>query len=223
MAIAKRGKAPKAEWVLMYRGGLTRKQIGQVVGAPPSTVSYHLRLALAQDPGLLEAHRAAAMHSSSRVTAQGLERMQQLVDIVQETGRYPSWNAESRQERTLAVWLQRRRDDARTGKLPRPYREGLDVLSGWEGKPRAAVDEERWQERLAALRTYRAAGMEWPRHKSTIIGEEHDLGVWLHTQRFKLRRGELASHRADALDATLPGWRSGRTRGRRPTSGADAK
>jgi hypothetical protein len=53
---------------------------------------------VAADPGLRLAHEAAAARKTM-VTAPGLERMQQLVALVQETGRYPSTNAESTSER----------------------------------------------------------------------------------------------------------------------------
>jgi hypothetical protein len=216
VATTRRDAAPNAEWVLMYRGGLTRARIAELAGVPGSTVGYHLRVACAADPGLREAHEAAAGTGASRVTAQGRERMHQLVAMVQDTGRYPSRNAESTSERTLAVWLQRRREDARAGTLAPVFRDGLAVLPGWEGRPRAEADEDRWQERLAALTAYRAAGHDWPRHKAVIAGEEHELGVWLHSQRFKARRGELDPQKTDALDAAVPGWRTGRQRGRRP-------
>lgn len=199
----------------MYRGGLSRSKIAALTGAAASTVGYHLRVACAADPALREAHEAAAGTGASRVTAQGRERMHQLVAMVRDTGRYPSRNAESTSERTLAVWLQRRREDARAGMLAPAFRDGLAVLPGWEGKPRAEADEARWQERLAALVAYRAAGHDWPRHKAVIVGEEHDLGVRLHAQRYKARRGELEIQKATALDNAVPGWRAGRRRGRR--------
>lgn len=96
------------------------------------------------------------------------------------------------------------------------FGDGLAVLPGWQGTPRAVADEARWQDRLAALAAYRAAGWDWPRHKATVTGEEHELGVWLHTQRYRLRRGELGPAKAQALDAAVPGWRAGRQRGRKP-------
>ncbi len=46
----KHGAAPNEEWVLMYRGGLTRGQIVKLVGAPVSTVGYHLAAARSTDP-----------------------------------------------------------------------------------------------------------------------------------------------------------------------------
>jgi hypothetical protein len=115
----------------------------------------------------------------------------------------------------LATWLQRRREDARAGTLAPDFRDGLAVLPGWEGKRRVEADEDRWQERLTALVAYKTGGNDWPRHKGVITGEEHELGVWLHTQRFNARRGELDPQKAEALDAAVPGWRTGRQRGRR--------
>ncbi|MBT2520042.1 helicase associated domain-containing protein [Arthrobacter sp. ISL-28] len=90
------------------------------------------------------------------------------------------------------------------------------VLPDWQTPPRADADGARWQERLEALAAYPDAGSDRPRHKAVITSEEHDLGVWLHTQRYKQRRGELDGRKADALDATVPGWRTGRQRRRRP-------
>lgn len=202
----------------MYRGGLSRRQISALAGVPASTVGYHLRVACAADPGLREAHEAATGTGGARITAQGRERMRQLATMVQETGRYPSRNADTTTERTLAVWLQRRREDSRAGTLAPGFRDGLAALPGWEATPRAEADEARWQERLAAVVKYRAAGHDWPRHKATITGEEHDLGVWLHTQRYKARRGELDSEKLGTLDAAVPGWQAGRKRGRKPGS-----
>lgn len=215
---AKRGKkAPYQEWVLMYRGGLTRGRIAELVGAAPKTVGYHLAIAKADDAELQAAHEAAAaLKKSHAATAQGLDRMRQLVARVQETGRYPARTAESTTERTLAAWLQRRREDARAGTLAPAYRDGLAVLPGWQTPPRTEADEARWHDRLEALSAYRQSGNDWPRHKATIKGEEHDLGVWLHLQRSKLHRGQLDPAKAQALDETVPGWREGRRRGPKP-------
>ncbi|WP_251024603.1 helicase associated domain-containing protein [Arthrobacter sp. ISL-65] len=195
-----------------YRG-----QIANLVGAAPKTVAYHLAIARAADPELHDAHEsAAALKTSHGESAQGLERMRQLMAMVQERGRYPSRTAESTAERTLAAWLQRRREDARAGTLAPACRDGLAVLPGWQTPPRTDADEARWHDRLEALVVYRDAGNDWPRHKVTVAGLEHDLGVWLHSQRAKLHRGELDGAKEQALDEALPGWQAGRQRGRKP-------
>jgi hypothetical protein len=51
---------PNPEWVLMYRGGLTRGRIAKLVNAASSTVGYHLAIARKIDPELQTAHEAAA-------------------------------------------------------------------------------------------------------------------------------------------------------------------
>lgn len=130
-------------------------------------------------------------------------------------GTLPVPECYSTSERTLATWLRRRREEARAGKLAQEYQDGLAVLDGWEGRPREQADENRWQERPTALVDYRVAGNDWPRHKAVITDEEHKLGIWLHLQRSKDRRGELHPQKAEALDAAVPGWRTGRQRGRR--------
>jgi hypothetical protein len=208
--------APEPEWVLMYRRGLSRGRIAELTGAPLRTVGYHLTVARKLQPDLLAEHEQAARMTPRRVNGQGLERMEQLIAMVQESGHYPSSHAEDKQERGLAAWLCQRRREAREGRLPPAFGQGLSMLPGWQGPSRVSSDEARWQERLAALVEYRGSGQDWPRHKSNIEGLEHELGVWLHTQRFKARRGELDPPKVAALDALLKGWRSGRTRGRKP-------
>jgi hypothetical protein len=215
MGMTKRGAAPNQEWVLMYRAGLSRARIAELVRVPAPTVGYHLRLAAAKEPGLRDAHKAAAARKTT-VTTRGVERMQQLVTLVQDTGRYPSRTADSTSERTLATWLLRRREDLRDGTLAQEYRDGLAVLPGWEGKPRVVAAEERWRELLTTLVAYRAAGNDWPRRKALVTREEHELGVWLHIQRYRARRGDLDPQKVEDLDAAVPGWRTGRRRGRKP-------
>ncbi|MFF2317384.1 hypothetical protein ACFVTE_14050 [Arthrobacter sp. NPDC058097] len=62
--------APNPEWALMYRGGLTRAQIAKLVGAPTSTVGYHLDMARKADPDLRTAHKAAAaLRTAHKATA----------------------------------------------------------------------------------------------------------------------------------------------------------
>lgn len=209
-------QVPNPEWVLMYRRGLTRSQIANLVEAPASKVGYHLTVARGLDPGLVAEHEGAARRKPApRVTSRGIQSMNELIDFVTSQGRYPSYSAASPEERTLAIWLQRRRRNAAAGTLAPAFREGLRALPGWATNTRALTDESRWQKRLAALIAYRAAGEDWPRHKKTDTEEEHSLGVWLHTQRFKQARGELDQSRTTALDDTVPGWRRGRPRGRK--------
>lgn len=199
----------------MYRDGLSRARIAELAGALPGTVGYHLGVARAADPGLETAHEKAAAPKTTRVTYQGLTRMKELIAFVQATSRYPSQYATDPYERTLASWLKRRRSDAHAGTLAPAYSEALSVLPDWERTertPQTVASQARWQDRLAALTAYRASGKDWPLYRGTA-GEQHQLGVWLHRQRFERRRGELDPAKAAALDTAVPGWLTGRKRG----------
>ena len=207
---------PNPVWVLLYRTGLSRKKIAELDGAPPSTVGYHLSVARSADPGLKAEHDAAAgKKPAPQQVPHGMRRMHEVIGFVEETGRYPSPAAEDVEERKLAAWLRRRRRDARAGLLDPAVGEGLAVLPGWQRKPREVAAESGWQQQLAALIAYRLAGNDWPRHKAADTREEHELGFWLHTQRLKLRRGKLSATKLEALDKALPGWLTGRKRGRK--------
>jgi hypothetical protein len=73
--------------------------------------------ARAADPELQPVHEAAAaLKTAHTATAQGLERIRELVVFMQETGRYPSRAGSTEAEHTLAAWLQRRREEARDGR-----------------------------------------------------------------------------------------------------------
>jgi primosomal protein N'' len=189
--------------------------IAELTGAPPSTVSYHLAAAKAADPALKAAH-AAAGKTTAQASRPGLKRMNQVIAMVQATGRYPSSTADQAWERKLAAWLRRRRRDAKAGILDPAVREGLAVLPDWRGRPGHLEREALWQDRLGALIEYRAAGLDWPRRKKAETDAERELGEWLQSQRFKLGRGTLSTEKATVLDTALPGWRAGRKRGREP-------
>jgi hypothetical protein len=125
----------------MYRKGLSRERTAALVEAAPSTVNYHLRIARTLEPGLEADDAAAAGTKPAQTTPQGMERMQQLVSLVREAGRYPSRNSPGETERTLAAWLQRRREDAWADALAQANRDGLAALPGWQTPPRAEADE----------------------------------------------------------------------------------
>lgn len=101
----------------MYRRGLGRGQIAEQSGALARTVGYHLSVARKLQPGLEAEHHAAAARKPRRVTGRGLERMSQLIALVQAGGQYPSTKSVDRDERALAAWLNRRRQTARDGTL----------------------------------------------------------------------------------------------------------
>lgn len=206
-------RAPDAEWVLMYRLGLSRKRIAELVRTQPATVGYHLVIARSQDPGLEAAHLTAGGTNVSPSRA-GLARMEEIISWVTAEGRFPRDRSEDKRERSMARWLSDRRREAADGTLHPAHCDGLAPIPGWDRNPRIVADEARWHDRLAQLADLRAEGSDWPRHRDYDSEREHTLGVWIHGQRQKIRRGELDAEKIRLLDDAVPGWRNGRTRGR---------
>jgi hypothetical protein len=208
--------APHPEWVQMYRQGIPTAAIAAAAGVAKSTVRYHLRIAAQADPAIRDEHRAAA-GAPAQPSGAGLRNMKNLITLYKTEGRLPSFKGKSPGERALAVWLQRRRQDAAQGALSPIYREGLRAIPCWDQQPsRKTRDEARWHQRLADLVDYMAADNDWPRHKKTDSEQERTLGIWLHIQRMKHRCHELDQDKETQLNTDLPGWRAGRVRGRKP-------
>lgn len=208
-------RAPDAEWVLMYRLGLSRKRIAELVRAEPATVGYHLVIARRRDPELEAAHLAAAV-SKPKPSALNLARLGEIIAWIEAEGRLPRERSENKAERSMARWLSSRRHESAQGILHAAYGEGLARAPGWGWNPRTAREEASWHRRLAELVGFREEGNDWPRHKKCDSEREHTLGVWVHAQRQKHRRGELETKKVKLLDAAVPGWQAGRTRGRPP-------
>lgn len=145
-----------------------------------------------------------------------LRNMEDLIALYKTEGRFPSTKGRSSPPgAALAMWLQRRRQDANRGSLSPIYREGLKAIPGWDQQPsRKAKDEARWQQRLTELMDYMAAGNDWPRHRKTDSDQERTLGVWLHGM--KHRAGDLEPEKEDQMNHALHGWQTGRTRGGKP-------
>lgn len=202
----------------MYRRGLTTTQIAATTGAAQNTVRYHLAIAAAAEPSLRDDHRNAARPTRTRITAAGLQNLQDTIALYQAEGRLPSSKSPSARERALATWLVHRRQDHDRGTLAPTYTDGLQEIPGWEQRTRKDNDEARWNQRLNELTAYRAAGNHWPRHQKTDTEEERVLGIWLQIQRMKCRRNELDQDKKEHLSRLLPGWREGRTRARPPGS-----
>jgi hypothetical protein len=208
----RRRAAPDPEWVQMYRQGIPSPKIAAYSGAAESTVRYHLHVAAREDPGLRDAHKTAVGRSIRRTSA-GLRNLNDTVAFYETEGRFPTTGGKTARERSLGVWLHRRRQDAAAGTLLPAYREILDTLPGWRQLSTRQVDNDaRWTQRLGELEDYLSAGHGWPRHKATDTEQERVLGVWLHVQRICRRQKTLSALRVAQLDAVAPGWIAGRVK-----------
>ncbi|MET1087867.1 MAG: helicase associated domain-containing protein, partial [Arthrobacter sp.] len=129
-----------------------------------------------------------------------LARMEEVIAWIMVEGRLPRDRSEDIGERSMARWLADRRREAADGSLSPAYRNGLARLPGWAGNARAAADEARWHDRLAQLSDFHAEGNDWPRHRHYASEREHSLGVWVHTQRYQHRGGELDAEKVRLLE-----------------------
>jgi hypothetical protein len=99
-------RAPDAEWVLMYRLGLSRARIAALVRVPPAAVGYHLTAACRRDPGFDAEHQAAT--SAAQTTGpspRDLARMEEVTAWITAEGRQPRSRSTDRHERSMARWL----------------------------------------------------------------------------------------------------------------------
>ncbi|MEO3935104.1 helicase associated domain-containing protein [Micrococcaceae bacterium Sec7.4] len=183
----------------------------------PAVIGYHLVIARRHDPGLeTEHHAAAGAAPVPYPSPTDLSRMEEVIDWVSAEGRLPEGRSDDRGERSMARWLSNRRREAAEGTLDPAYSHGLAQVTGWAENRREVADEAKWHDRLAELVEFRQEGHDWPRHHDYDSEREHALGVWIHAQRYKRRRGQLDPVRVKLLDDAVPGWQTGRTRGRAP-------
>lgn len=161
----------------MYRKGLTGAGIARLVGAPGSTVRYHLQVAVRANPRLREEHQAALVTPAKRLPKPGLRNLADVLAFHRAEGRLPVTHGKSAREKALGAWLHRRRQELAARTLSPTYRDALAVIPGWDRRSmRREEDEARWQQRLAELQELRAAGGDWPRHAKSDDQHERTLG-----------------------------------------------
>jgi hypothetical protein len=116
-------RTPDAEWVLMYRLGLSRQRIADLVRVHPAVVGYHLVIARRQDPGLEATHQAATA-TKAGPSPTDLARMEETIAWTTAEGRLPRDRSVHKGERSMARWLSERRREAAEGTLSPAYRTG---------------------------------------------------------------------------------------------------
>jgi hypothetical protein len=127
-------RAPDAEWVLVYRLGLSRQRIAELVRAHPALVWYHLVIARRQDPGLEAAHRAATV-AKPRPFPGSLARMDEAIAWIRSGGRLPRDRSEHQEERSMARWLRSVGAKQPTAAFTRPAGTASRRSPGGPGTP----------------------------------------------------------------------------------------
>lgn len=200
------------EWDLMYRKGLTVRQIADLCGAVGATVASHLRVSKKLDPGIYHDH--VLNRPGQKPGRIWLQRFSELKSFQQKYRKFPSKKSDDPEVVRLARWLTDQRAKLKAGTLSPAKRERLTEIAGWATSQRPSVDEERWQLRLQELQVFFHREGRWPRHRNSQSEHERMLGVWLHSRRQEASRGRLKGSSLKALNDAVPGWNTWRTRER---------
>lgn len=114
----------------MYRLGLSRKRIAELVRVAPAAVGYHLVIARRQDPGLeTEHHTAAGAAPVPYPSPKALPAWRRSPPGSQPRTGSPI-PAPNEDERSMARWFTERRREAVQGALDPAYRNGLAQVPG---------------------------------------------------------------------------------------------
>ncbi|WP_461163598.1 helicase associated domain-containing protein [Arthrobacter sp. R4-81] len=203
------------EWDLMYRQGLTVKQIAELCGVVRGTVDRHIHIQKQRDPSLRTAHDrnlpASKTHPIGKVWQANLEGVKEFRD---KHGRYPTSKNPDHVARRLARWLTDQRARLKAGTLSQAKQDLMAGLPDWAANQRPRIDAERWEQRLGQLRTFRVENQRWPRHRASASEHERVLGVWLHSRRQEAIRDAMPKDQRTALDREIPGWNTWKPRDR---------
>lgn len=211
------------EWILMYRQGLSKRQIAEVCATRLSRVSRRINQAISGDESLEPAHVAnlPVVVVIDPARARWIGWFEEVRQFTKAQGRLPSKNEVGSREMRLSVWLGQQRGAYRGGNLSQEYQHLLDSLGSWQISERQRREEQAWQEHLGQLQDYVAREGSWPVWRQTESEEERAVGAWLHAQRQGFKRGKLHPDRITALNNAVPGWYDPRRRTRllsRPVS-----
>jgi hypothetical protein len=126
-------RAPDAEWVLMYRLGLSRKSNAELVRAEPATVGYHLVIARRRGPEQEVAH-LGAIDSRTSPSHAALARLEGVIRWVVSEGRFPRERSSDQEDRSLAWWFSQGNCLPLDAKIATP--------TGWTTMGEVAVGDE---------------------------------------------------------------------------------
>lgn len=192
----------------MYAAGLTVREIADRCHANVATIHRHLRVREKYVPGLHATHASAlASRDADRPSTRWRKRLSQVLAFQEANHQLPSSKAEG-VERSLARWVAVQRNLYRKGHMSAVKAILLKELVGWDIDAQQQHRDDHWRTTLEALNTFVATTGRMPRYKNYGTEHEHALGVWLHSQHQRRAEKTLQQWRLDALNETLPSWRS---------------
>lgn len=198
------------EWLLMFMRGVPIARIAKVCRVPLRSVSAAIYSRLKAEPWRrghrLVIHDQPSLRTEPARRPTWGERCESLRLFHKKYDRLPSFQSSDPFEKSLIYWIYGQRRKDRAGELTKDHLAQLNTVPGWNRPPKAAIEEGRWQQRLAETVAFNQQYKRWPRYPQGITAEEKTIAVWLGGQRQKLRNGTLRHDRRKAMDRKMSGW-----------------
>lgn len=193
---------------MMYRAGLTVREIADNCGYDVRTVNRHVRVREKYEPDFYTAHlNAFEKREKGRPSTRWKHIYIDLQVFWNENQRLPSYGGNNDESR-LHRWLSEQRRLNERGNLSSSKTKLLNEIPGWTLSTRASELDARWQANFEAFVLFVQDYGRFPRYKNFSSERERALGVWLHSQHQRRSNGVLRSDRSRALDNAVPGWKS---------------
>lgn len=196
------------EWDMMYAAGLTVREIADICHQNVATVHLHLRVREKYAPGLRANHEATLKERGpDRPSTQWRKSLKEVIGFQTTHGRLPRRDGDEFEQR-LCRWLSLQRRAYESGGMSKAKFVLLNSLSGWSINDHQRELDDQWKAKLSELLDFVSKFEAMPRYKHFSTEHEHSLGVWLHYQHQRKSKKTLARWRLNALNETIPGWRS---------------
>lgn len=196
------------EWDMMYRAGLTVREIADHCRRDPRTVHRHVQIRETYEPGFHSEHLANLhLRSPDRPRTRWRQKLAKVEEFVNLNGRLPEYSNAS-DESSLYRWLSCQRRKLERNELSNQKIVLLNSLPCWN-EPKWQIELDlRWENRLQDLELFVTTHKRMPRYKNYLNESERQVGVWLHSQHQKRSNGTLNPIRLSLLDQRVPGWHS---------------
>lgn len=196
------------EWDMMFAAGLTAREIADLCHQNVATVRSHLGKREKYIPGLRAGHEVALnARDPDRPSTRWRKKLDEVIRFRATYGRLPRRDQDE-YERALFRWIAVQRRSYEAGHMSEAKSVLLNGVSGWSVNVHQRERDELWRSNLSNLQDYVLEFETMPHYKNFSTEHEHSLGVWLHRQHQSRAEQTLARWRLDALDETIPGWKS---------------
>lgn len=194
------------EWDLMFRAGLTVREISDYCHANVDTVHRHVVVREKYELDYRAEHETAFQNRDlDHPTPAWLSSLGSVQSFLSENSRLPGPNGNEK-ELILHKWLNRQRNKYNRNRMSPQKTVLLDKLPGWKVSYQQQSLDKQWSTRLEELADYLSQFGRAPRYRNYADDHEHKLGVWLHVQHQRRANGTLRSDRLLQLDNIFPGW-----------------